>query len=177
MRTRVGVPLNRENAGQIDELMEILGPENIRLFIPHAEGRGAQMEPIRLQTEDVSRLSETAKALLNRKAYRTEAEWIADPPPEPTERSLLLSLTPENIADFEQSDFAEMIARAEALDEAYYAPIPPMAELMRLYGDPGGDAFFGARDLAARYQKCWLRDHGLHPYDVTDERQTGSRRF
>ncbi len=23
----------------------------------------------------------------------------------------------------------------------------------------------------------WLREHGLHPYDVTDERQSGSRRF
>ena len=177
LRTSVGVPLNRENAGQIDELLEILGPGNIRLFIPHAEGRGAQLEPIRLRAEDVSQLSETARALLNRRIFRTEAEWIADPPPEPTERSLLLSLTPENIADFEQSDFADMIARAEALDEAYYAPIPPTTELMRLYGDPGGDTFFGARDLAARYQKRWLRDHRLHPYDVTDERQTGSRRF
>ena len=177
LETSVGVPLNRENAAQIDELLDVLGPAGVRLFIPHAEGRGAQLEPIRLRMEDDSHLSETAKALLNRRVYRTEAEWIADPPPAPTERSLLLSLTPENITDFEQSDFADILAGAEALDEAYYAPFPPIEELMRLYGDPTGDAFFGARDLAARYQKRWLREHGLQPYDVTDERQTGSRRF
>ena len=177
LETSVGVPLNRENAGQIDGLLDVLGPEKLRLFVPHAEGRGAQLEPIRLRMEDYSHLSETAKALLNRRVYRTEAEWIADPPPAPTERSLLLSLTPENITGFEQSDFADVLARVEALDEAYYAPIPPLEELMRLYGDPTGDAFFGARDLAARYQKRWLREQGLQPYDVTDERKTGSRRF
>ncbi len=177
LETSVGIPLNRENAGQIDKLLNVLEPENVRLFIPHAEGRGAQLEPIRLRMEDYTRLSEPAKALLNRRVYRTEAEWIADPPPAPTERSLLLSLTPENITEFEQSDFSEIIARAEALDEAYYTPIPPLKELLRLYGDPDGEAFFGARDLAARYQKRWLREHNLQPYDVTDERQTGSRRF
>ena len=96
---------------------------------------------------------------------------------EPDKRSLLLSLTPENIDFFEQSDFAEILSWAEALDETYYASIPPLEELLRLYGDPNGDLFFGARDLAARYQKRWLYDHGLHPYDVTDERQSGSRRF
>lgn len=177
LETSVGVPLNRENAGQIGELLETLGTENLRLFIPHAEGRGAKLEPIRLRKSDFDGLSEHAKNLLNRRSYRMEAEWIADPPPEPTQRSLLLLLTPENISHFEKCDFAAILAGAEALDEAYYASIPPLAELMRLYGDPEGDAFFSARDLTARYQKRWLCERGLHPYDVTDERQTGSRRF
>ena len=88
-----------------------------------------------------------------------------------------LSLTPENIDRYEAGDFAEILAGAEALDEAYYAPIPPSEELLRLYGDPSGACFYSARDLAARYQKRWLREQGLTPYDVTDERQTGSRRF
>lgn len=177
LETSVGVPLNRENAGQIDELTDMLGREGLRLFVPHAEGRGAQLEPIRLRREDFDRLSDAAKAHLNHRIYRTEAEWMAAPPEEPTERSLLLSLTPENIGRFEQADFAAVLAEVEALDETYYAPIPPVAELLRLYGDPDGDAFFGARDLAARYQKRWLREQGLCPYDVTDERQSGSRRF
>lgn len=177
LETSVGVPLNRENAGQIDELTDTLGREALRLFVPHAEGRGAQLEPIRLRRADFDRLSEAAKAHLNRRIYRTEAEWMAAPPEEPTERSLLLSLTQENIGRLENMDFARILTELEALDETYYAPIPPVAELLRLYGDPDGDAFFGARDLAARYQKRWLREQGLHPYDVTDERQSGSRRF
>ena len=177
LETSVGVPLNRENVGQIDAFLDTLGTENLRLFVPHAEGRGALLEPIRLRTEDLSEMSGAARQFLNRSLYRSEAEWIASPPPEPTERSLLLSLTPENIGSFEEGRFEEILSRAEALDEAYYAPIPLVEELMRLYGDPEGDAFFSARDLAARWQKRWLREQGLHPYDVTDERQTGSRRF
>ena len=47
--TSAGVPLNRENAGQVDELLETLGTEDLRLSIPHAEGRGAMLEPIRLR--------------------------------------------------------------------------------------------------------------------------------
>ncbi len=177
LETSVGVPLNRENLGQLETLLDELCMEGLRLFIPHAEGRGALLEPIRLRGEDFARLSDRAKALLNRRVYRTEAEWFAAPPPEPTERSLLLSLTPENLARYARGDFAAILAEAEALDEAYYGPIPPLAELLRLYGDPQGGAFFSARDLAARYQKRWLREHGLTPYDVTDERQTGSRRI
>ena len=131
LETSVGVTLTRENAPQLEALLDTLGTEGTRLFVPHAEGRGAQLEPIRLRREDYERLSERGRALMNR----------------------------------------------EALDEAYYAPIPPFAELLKLYGDPAGECFFSARDLAARYQKRWLTEHGLKPYDVTDERQSGSRRF
>ena len=177
LETSVGVTLTRENAPQLEALLDTLGTEGTRLFVPHAEGRGAQLEPIRLRREDYERLSERGRALMNRRIWRTEAEWIADPPPEPTQRSILLSLTPENISRFENGDFAAILAEVEALDEAYYAPIPPFAELLKLYGDPAGECFFSARDLAARYQKRWLTEHGLKPYDVTDERQSGSRRF
>ena len=162
---------------QIGELLTILGTAGTRLFIPHAEGRGAQLEAIRLRREDFERLSGEAKALLNRRVYRTEAEWLSAPPAEPAERSLLLSLTPENIGRLENTDFAQIIAELEALDEAYYAPIPPVAALLDQYADPAGDAFFSARDLAARCQKRWLSEQGLQPYDVTDERQSGSRRI
>ncbi|MGX8692593.1 MAG: radical SAM protein [Clostridia bacterium] len=177
LETSVGVPLTRDNAEQLEALTDTLGMDGTRLFIPHAEGRGALLEDKRLRLADYECLSERGKALMNRRVWRTEAEWIAAPPPEPTQRSLLLSLTPENIGRFEQGDFAAVLAEVEALDEVYYAPIPPLTELLRLYGDADGDAFFGARDLAARYQRRWLQEHGLHPYDVSDERWTGSRRF
>lgn len=177
LETSVGIPLSRENVGQIDGLLEEVGTERVRLFVPHAEGRGALLEPIRLRQADFEGLGENARALLNRRVFRTEAEWIAEPPPEENARSLLLSLTTENIEAFEAGRFSELLARAEELDEAYYAPLPPVAELLRLYGDPDGELFYSARDLAARCQKRWLREHGRTPYDVTDERQCGSRRF
>ena len=177
LKTSAGVPLNRENAGEAEALFELLGAEETRFFIPHAEGRGAQLEPIRLRIGDLERLSDSVRERLNRKIYRSEAEWLAEPPQEPEKRMLLLTLTRENIQWFEKQPFEEIVAWAEGLDDAYYAALPPWAELARLCGDPAGDALFGARDLTARYQKRWIRDHGLSLYDVTDERQTGSRRY
>ncbi len=177
LETSVGVPLTRENAPLAGALLERLAGETVRFFIPHAEGRGAVLEPIRLRQEDFDALPETVRARLNRRVYRTEAEWLHEPPPEPTRRMLLLSLTPENIADFETRPFAESVAAAEALDEAYYAPLLTIRELLERYGDAQGTAFYSARDLAAKLQKRWLREQGLQPYDVTDERRTGSRRY
>jgi len=177
LETSVGVPLTRENAPQAAALLERLEGETVRFFVPHAEGRGAALEPIRLRQEDFDALPETVRARMNRRVYRTEAEWLRDPPPEPTRRMLLLSLTPENIGAFETRAFAESIAEAEALDEAYYALLPTTAELLERYGDAQSTAFYSARDLAAKLQKRRLRELGLQPYDVTDERQTGSRRY
>lgn len=177
LETTVGVPLTRESAPLAASLLERLEGEPVRFFVPHAEGRGAALEPIRLRQEDFDALPENVRARLNRRVYRTEAEWLCEPPPEPTRRMLLLSLTPENIADFEKRPFAESIAAAEALDDAYYAQLPTTAELLERYGDIQSTAFYSARDLAAKLQKRWLREQGLQPYDVTDERRTGSRRY
>ena len=176
LETSVGVPLTRESAPMAADLLENLAGETVRFFVPHAEGRGAALESIRLRQEDFDALPEAVRARLNRRVYRTEAEWLRDPPPEPTKRMLLLSLTPENIGSFETRPFAESIAAAEALDDAYYAPLPTIRELLERYGDAKGTAFYSARDLAAKLQKRWLRENDLQPYDVTDERQTGSRR-
>ena len=177
LETTVGVPLTRESAPQTAALLECLEGGAVRFFVPHAEGRGAALESIRLRQEDFDALPVAVRERLNRRVYRTEAEWLRDPPPEPTRRMLLLSLTPENIAAFETRHFAESIAAAEALDEAYYAPLPTIKELLECYGDTQGTTFYSARDLAAKLQKRWLREHHLRPYDVTDERQTGSRRY
>ena len=69
------------------------------------------------------------------------------------------------------------LRRVEALDEAYYNAIPPLEQLADLYGDPDGDALYRQRDLFHRYQRRYIREHGLALYDVTDERQSGGRRF
>lgn len=177
LETSVGIPLTRESAPLAAALLECLEGENVRFFVPHAEGRGVFLENIRLRQEDFDALPETVREHMNRRFYRTEAEWMRETPPEPTKRMLLLSLTPENIAAFETRPFAESIAEAEALDDAYYAPLPTIKELLARYGNAQGSAFYSARDLAAKLQKRWLREHYLQPYDVTDERQTGSRRY
>lgn len=177
LETAVGVPLTRESAPLAASLLEDLAGETVRFFIPHAEGRGASLEPIRLRLEAFDALPETVREHMNRRFYRTEAEWMREPPAEATKRMLLLTLTPESIGEYERRPFAESIAAVETLDEAYYAQLPPTEELTERYGEPGGTAFYSARDLAAKLRKRWLREHYLQPYDVTDERQTGSRRY
>jgi len=176
-----GIPLNRENAGQIDALLALLrgkGLEDIRLFIPHGEGRGAELEPVRFRQADFDALPPEARALLNHEIYKPEREWLAQAAfPVEERRMILLSMTPENIEAMEQTPFEDTLARVEALDEAYYAAFPSAEELARLYGDPAGEKYYRLRDLLHFYRRRYQREHGLSLYDVTDERQCGSRRF
>lgn len=48
---------------------------------------------------------------------------------------------------------------------------------MEMYGNLEGENFYRQRDLYHHYQKRYIQDHGLDLYDVTDERQYGSRRY
>ena len=180
-KTSAGMPLTRENAAQAGTLYESLaerGADRITPFVPHAEGRGALLDPIRLTQTDYDSLDTPVRQRLNRERYRTEAEWLALKDwNEPQRRSLLISLTPENIARYEDAPFDEIIAEVERLDEAYYAALPSYEALAARYGNPEGDCFYGRRDLFARYQKAFIREHRLALYDVTDERFSGSRRF
>ncbi|MBQ9534307.1 MAG: hypothetical protein IJU78_00470 [Clostridia bacterium] len=174
-----GVPLTRESASQADELVRLLRryTEVVRLFIPHGEGRGAALEPIRFVREDIGLLSGETVKLLNRELYRTEAEWLAATPPPEKNRALLISLTPENIGRLEQTPFADIIREVERLDEEYYTALPPFAELAAMYGDENGSGFFRLRDLQLKYQRRYIKERGLRLHDVTDERLCGSRRY
>ena len=182
LNASAGVALTAENIGQAESLLMRLEENGIaapRLFVPHGEGRGAMLEDIRVTAAQLEALPQRAKALLNRSVYRTEAEWVAvaDSLPEPENRSLLISLTEENIGRFERMDFAEVIREVEALDDAYYRAVPSFAALAARYGDPHGEKLYGRRDLYQSYQKRYLRESGLKLYDVTDERFCGSRRY
>lgn len=175
------VPLTQENVGQIDELIDVLeahGAKDIRLFIPHREGRGVTLESVRLSLDDLSRLSGSAKAKLNRKVYQTEAEWCKIEGGEPEKsRTLIISLTRENMERLEQTPFSEIIAEAEALDDAYYAAFPSFKELLDRYGDKAGNKLYSRRDLFHRCRQQYATEFGIEVYDVTDERQSGSRRY
>ena len=173
------VPLTHENASQAVALLSELQPLSGRVsfFVPHSEGRGASLEPIRFSAVDFSRLSESVRQRFNSDRFKTEREWLAALPPEPEKRMLAISLTDENIAFFERMSFPEAIAWLERLDDEYYAAVPSMKSLAQTYGNPDGDRFYSARDLYLCYQRRFLRDSGVNIHDMNDERQCFSRRF
>ncbi|MBO4298166.1 MAG: radical SAM protein [Clostridia bacterium] len=179
--TSAGIPLTRESASQADDLLDALNGRHIGrvfLFVPHAEGRGVLIDPIRFSQNDYNALSDAARALLNTNRFKTEDKWFAQGRfAEPETRSLLISLTPENIDRLEQTPFAEIIAEAERLDDEYYRALPSCEALARRYGNPDSGLFYGWRDLLAHYQKRFIQENNLSLYDVTDERYTGSRRY
>ena len=181
LRVTAGVPLTTENAGQAASLLHALtdaGAEDIRFFVPHAEGRGKHLEPIRLTADVFEQLPREVKARLNRNVYKTEAAFCEPGAiKEETARMLLLSLTPETVEAWERTPFDETIRRLEELDETYYAAFPSQTELVRTFGDPRSDRFYTQRDLLAAYRNRFAAAHGLSIYDVTNERQSGSRRY
>lgn len=177
----VGIPVTRENAGQLGELLDLLHSfqlSSLRCFVPHAEGRGASLDPVRLRGADFNALPAEIQARFNRQFFKTEAEWLAFPElPIPEKRALAVSLTGENLDFFEALPFDETIRYLEKLDEDYYGALPSPQELMALYGDPEGDGLYSFRDLCLHYQRRFIGSHGLRLYDVTDERGCFSRRY
>lgn len=177
-----GIPLTAESTPQAEALIALLrretAPEKLFLFVPHEEGRGRVLEPIRFSEKDFEKLSPGARSLLNRELYRPEREWLAERALLPeTRRSLLLSLRPDNIERYESMSPGEILAETEALDEAYYAAFPSLPELAERYGDAESGRFYRQRDLFAHYRRLFAAEHPVSVYDVTDERQSGSRRY
>lgn len=176
----VGVALTRENVRQVDALITELRRyriQKITCFIPHAEGRGHLLNPVRLSVKDLELLSEDAQSLINRSRFKSEGEWLRSGFPEAKNRSLSVVLTRENIDYFERMPFDETISYLEGLDDSYYATVPPVSELARQYGDPDGERLYSARDLYLSYQRRYLSDRKIDIYDINDERQCFSRRY
>ena len=176
----VSIPVTHENSHQIDALIVELNQyrtRRIACFIPHGEGRGRLLEPVRFSVEDYNQLSDDIRGRINRDRYKPEREWLRDGFPATEKRALAVTLTPENIDLFEGLSFDETIAYLEKLDEDYYNAIPTAEELANCYGDPNGDRYYSARDLFLRYQRQYIADHNVDIYDVNDERQCFSRRF
>lgn len=180
MDVSVGIPLTRENAHQSEQLLSVLTDAGVspRFFIPHGEGRGITLDPVRLRQRDLETLPETVTQRLNSNAYRTEAAWLClTPLPLPEKRMVALSLTPENMDFFEKLPFGETIRYLEELDDAYYRALPPVPELLELYGDPDSDLLYSFRDLCMNYGRRFLLEHPSDVADVTDERGCFSRRY
>jgi hypothetical protein len=176
-----GIPLTAESAPQADALIDALRKnapcERVFLVVPHEEGRGVSLRAVRFSEDDLEKLSPDARALLNRTIYRPEREWLEAGALVPeTKRTLILSLRGDNIERYEAMTPGELIDEAEALDDAYYAAFPTLPELARRYGDINGRRFYSRRDLFFHYRRLFAAEHPVSVYDVTDERQTGSRR-
>ena len=78
---------------------------------------------------------------------------------------------------FENMSFEDTITYLEKLDDEYYNAIPSLEELAVLYGNADGKEYYQQRDLFHHYQRMYIKEHNLTIYDVTDERQCGSRRY
>ncbi len=178
---RVSIPVTTENAGQLEELLDVFAGykvQQLSCFVPHGEGRGRSLDGIRLTIPEFDALSPRAKAHFNRTRFRPEKEWLAQKNfSVPEERMLAISLTPENIRFFETMEFEETIAWLEKLDDEYYRAVPSLPELAEQYGNPDGEEFYSERDLYLHYQRMYIQENHLELYDVNDERQCFSRRF
>lgn len=176
----VSIPITHENADQIDVLIAELNQyrtQRIACFIPHSEGRGRLLESVRFSVEDYENLSEDVRSRINWNRFKTESEWLRDGFPTTEKRVLTVTLRPDNVEFFESLSFAETISYLEKLDDAYYAAIPTVEELAKLYGILDGDRYYSARDLYLSYQRRYIADRGIEIYDLNDERQCFSRRF
>ncbi len=117
------IPITSENAGQMEALLDIFDChilKNIRIFIPHREGRGASLENIRLTAPELQKLSPRVQRHINLARYKSEAEWLRECNfNEPQKRMLGISLTPDNIDFFENLPYADAISYMESLDDDY----------------------------------------------------------
>lgn len=175
------VPLNQENVQQADMLIDQLERfplKRISLFVPHAEGRGASLDRVRLTLSDYEQLSDRAKKFFDRRRFRTEREWIVENAlPWYENRFIGISLTPENIDALENQSFEETIASIEALDDSYHAALPDLDQLAQCCGDPESNALYNSRDLIQRWQRRYIAENQLDLYDIHDERQHFIRRY
>ena len=170
----ISAPITEENAGQMEGLFDILSKFNtdsIGLYLPHAKGRGWLLEPKRLRNSTFEQLPMPVRLHMPKIRTQTEAQWHHEGVfPEPEERCLTLSLTSKNIGRYEGISALDMIKELETLDDAFYAAVPPAAELAGLYGDPAGDKLYRYRDLVLFWTRKYVRENNIALHDMTDER-------
>lgn len=176
----VSIPITHENVEQLDDLireLEQYRTQRIACFVPHSEGRGRLLDQVRFSEADYDELSENVRSRINTTRFKTEREWLKSGFPITDKRVLTVTLRSENVDYFEDLSFADTIAYLEKLDDDYYAAIPPVEELARLYGDPNGQRYYSARDLYLHYQQRYIEEYSIKIHDINDERQCFSRRY
>jgi hypothetical protein len=89
---------------------------------------------------------------------------------------VLIALRADSIDAYESRDVMSIIREIEKLDDNYYSSFPSFQKLAEIYGDPNSKKLYRIRDLYYHYRAQYAQDHDIQVYDVTDERQSGSRR-
>lgn len=174
LSVHISVPITEENAGQIECLFDILSEyktDGMSLYLPHSKGRGWFMEPKRLKKSTLEQLPPTVQAHMPKVKTQSEAQWLSENVfPEPGERYLTLSLTPDNFERYNNLSAEKIVNELEMLDDTFYDAIPSAEELAKLYGNSFGDRLFRYRDLVLLWTKRYVRENSLKLHDMTDER-------
>ncbi|MDR1464171.1 MAG: hypothetical protein LBJ11_02560 [Oscillospiraceae bacterium] len=171
--------ITAENAGELGRLisrLEAMGCAEMHGFLPDHRGRGAALDSIRPTLAETEVLPESVRRRVNWNRYRTEGDWLCGGFSPETMRQLRLSLTAENIGRLERMPCGEIVWELEAMDDAYYAALPALPDLARVYGNPRGERLYQQRDLAWMWRARWIREQGLTVADVTDEAESGTVR-
>ncbi|MCL2532433.1 MAG: hypothetical protein FWE40_09850 [Oscillospiraceae bacterium] len=167
-----------ENKTQLPELVDMLtrlGCTAMYGFIQDYRGFGETLEDIRLCQASYDELLHNVKQHVSVKHHKAQAQWLADDEfATPTERQLVLALRPDNVDRFEAMSCDEIIEYIENLDDEYHATLPSLPDLAKLYGDDGCQKLYRQRDLQWKWQKAYIKQHGLALHDVTDQRHCGA---
>lgn len=169
------IVINKENITMLDNLFYTLNsiPKigKIHSFLPDYRGRGYLMESARITSEDYISLSDKIKDTFNINRYKTQKEWLEmDFLPEYTQRSLVITLRKDNIDMLENMSCNEIVEYVEKLDDDYYAAIPSINELAKMYGDKENLQLYRLRDLFWKWQMHYIEENSIDIYNVTDER-------
>lgn len=171
LAVNVSIPLLRDNLTQLSELMNRLegdGAKRLHFFSLSEKGRGAKIIDQKITQEELEALPDSVRAWLMKTPLRSEAQWIAAGEwSEPVGRSLGLVLTPSEMELFEKMSAGELLAFVEEKDDRFRASLPPVRELVALYGQPENTQLYRYRDLIHRWEQRYATEHGL--YDMNDE--------
>lgn len=170
----ISVPITEDNAGQIERLFDFISAyktDGLSLFLPHSKGRGWFMESKRLKKSTLEQLPPSVQAHMPKVKTQSEAQWLSKNEfPEPDKRYLTLALSSDNFERYSGMSAEKIIGELEMLDDTFYAAVPPVAELAKLYGNPAGDRLFRYRDLVLLWIKRYVHESGLRLHDMTNER-------
>jgi hypothetical protein len=176
-------PIFETNRNQMDKMFAIIDKYIINnnkpvIFLQDYRGNGENLEETRLTRESFSGLPEKIKRAINISRYKTEAEWIkTNEWTAQKNRTFVLALKQDTLRYIDGKSCDEIMDYLIDLDEKYYAALPGINDLSKIYGDVSNNRLYRERDLRWKWGKKYIRDNRIIIHDVTDERSCGSLRF